>query len=296
MRCYGFIYNPRSGSGHRPALLRASVERLRAAGHEVREYLCDSDRDGDPSQAAEAAVRDACGVLVACGGDGTVNAVARVAKTHHLVLGVLPFGTLNHFAKDLGIHGTAHAEQVLLAGHIREIDAGLVNGRLFLNNAGIGIYPMMVLERERVQKAGIPKWPAFVAACVKIVLKMPFRRLCIKADGVRLARTTPFLFVGNNVYSIEGKSLGRRACLDAGVLGVCTARHVGPAGLFRFALRALMGTLRQDRDFTALTTTKLTVERKRRRALHVSRDGEVCRMRLPLEFSTVPRAIQVLAP
>src|SRR5205823_6168512 len=108
-----------------------------------------------------------CDVLVACGGDGTVNAVAQVAKDRDALLGVLPVGTLNHFAKDLGIYSLPDAEQALLAGQIRKIDAGRVNGHLFINNSGIGIYPMIVLERERARKAGLPKWPAFAVACVR---------------------------------------------------------------------------------------------------------------------------------
>lgn len=294
MRCYGFIYNPRAGDGHRSELLRQSAERLRAQGKTVIEYLTGADC----GELVRSAVRDGCEVIVACGGDGTVNSVAEALwlNKESALLGVLPLGTLNHFAKDLGISGMAEAERVLLEARVAEIDAGVVNGRLFVNNSGIGIYPMMVLEREKVRKTGMPKWPAFVVACIRTILKLPFQRLHLEADGVRIARSTPFLFVGNNVYTVEGKSLGRRNRLDQGVLGICTARHIGPTGLFRIAVRALMGTVSQDRDFTALTARKLTVRRTRRRRVHVSLDGEVCRMRLPLEYSIARRAIQVLAP
>jgi diacylglycerol kinase family enzyme len=299
VRCYGFIYNPRSGDGHRRDLLLLSAERLRAQGKQVREYLA----DGEPGKQVDAALYDGCDVIVACGGDGTVSSVAhalherRGASTNPAaVLGVLPLGTLNHFAKDLGIFGMADAERILLTGQVREIDAGMVNGRLFVNNSGIGIYPMMVLERERVRKAGVPKWPAFVLACIKILLNLPFLRLRLEADGVRLARHTPFLFVGNNVYTVQGKKLGRRRHLDEGLLGIYTARHVGPTGLFRIALRALLGTIRQDRDFTALTAKHLLVSGRPKRPLHVSLDGEVCRMKAPLEYSVLPQALRVLAP
>jgi diacylglycerol kinase family enzyme len=295
---YGLIYNPRSGDGHRSGLLTSSWERLRSEGNEVFEYAV----EGDPGEAAKMAIRNDCDVIVACGGDGTVSAVAHAlwasaeSGARRAVLGVLPFGTLNHFAKDLGINSVEQAQTVLLGDSVREVDAGLVNGRLFVNNSGIGIYPMMVLEREKVQKAGLPKWPAFLVACVRTLVKMPFQHLHLEADGVRLDRATPFLFVGNNEYAIEGKSLGRRKQLDGGVLGIYVARRIGTMGLFRIALRAVMGTVRQDRDFTALTAQKLTVRRRRSRAMHVSMDGEVCRMKPPLEYSLAPRAIRVLAP
>jgi diacylglycerol kinase family enzyme len=298
VRRYGLIYNPRSGDGHRSGLLTSAGERLRSKGNEVLEYVV----EGDPGEGVKKAIHDACDVIVACGGDGTVGGVASALWTSSVcgeggaVLGVLPLGTLNHFAKDLGITSMERAESVLLADHVREVDGGLVNGRLFVNNSGIGIYPMMVLEREKVQKAGLPKWPAFFVACVRTLIRMPFQHLHLEADGVRLARATPFLFVGNNEYTIEGKSLGRREHLDGGVLGIYMARRVGPLGLFRIAVRAVTGTVRRDRDFTALTAQKLTVRRRRKRSVPVSLDGEVCRMKPPLEYSLARRAIRVLAP
>jgi diacylglycerol kinase family enzyme len=298
VRRYGLIYNPRSGDGHRSSLLAGSGGRLRAEGHEVFEYAVEAD----PGEATKTALRNGCDVVVACGGDGTVSAVANAlwhpseAPACGAVLGVLPFGTLNHFAKDLGINSVEQAESVLLGDHVREIDAAVVNGRLFVNNSGIGIYPMMVLQRERVQKAGLPKWPAFFIACIRTLFKMPFQHLDLEAEGARLAQTTPFLFVGNNEYTVEGKSLGRRKHLDKGVLGVYMARRVTPLGLFRMAVRAVMGTVRQDRDFTAFTAQKLTVRRRQKRAIPVSLDGEVCRMKPPLEYSAAPRALRVLVP
>ncbi|MDQ1471585.1 MAG: hypothetical protein QOJ99_3065 [Bryobacterales bacterium] len=295
MRRYGLIYNPRSGDGKRAGLLASSGERLRSEGNEVFEYAV----EGDAGEGAKKALSNACDVIVACGGDGTVNAVAGalwMSGEPGAVLGVLPLGTLNHFAKDLGISSMEQAESVLLDGHVRTVDAGLVNGRLFVNNSGIGIYPMMVLEREKVRQAGLPKWPAFFVACVRTLVRMPFQHLHLEADGVRLARATPFLFVGNNEYSVEGKSLGRRKHLDEGVLAIYMAHRTGPLGLFRIAVRAVLGTVRQDRDFVALTAKKLIVRRRRSRAVPVSLDGEVCRLKPPLEYSVAPRAICVLAP
>jgi diacylglycerol kinase family enzyme len=214
----------------------------------------------------------------------------------HLPLGVFPLGTLNHFAKDLGIHSVAAAERVLFEGGEREIDTGIVNGRMFINNSGIGIYPAVVLEREKKRKSGIPKWPAFLIASIRALVDLPFLRLHLEADGRRLARITPFLFVGNNVYETQGRSIGTRARLDAGVLGVCTARHHGPSGLIRIAFRALAGTVREDRDFTLLTARRLSVQTRRRAELDVSLDGELCRLRPPLHYSIVPRSLRVLVP
>jgi diacylglycerol kinase family enzyme len=292
LRRFGFIFNSRAGRGGKTALVRSAMAAVRARGDEAREYECPSSPAGPVAHAT----RDGCTVIVACGGDGTVSGVAAALRDSHLPLGVFPLGTLNHFARDLGIHSLAEAERVLCHGRVREIDGGMVNGRIFINNSGIGIYPEIVQEREKVRQAGIPKWPAFLFACIWALIKLPFLRLHIEADGVHLARITPFLFVGNNVYETCGRSIGTRARLDAGILGVCTARHHGPTGLIRIAIRALVGTVREDRDFTLLAARKITVRTRRHAELDVSLDGELCRLKPPLHYSVLPRAVRVLAP
>jgi YegS/Rv2252/BmrU family lipid kinase len=289
---FAFIFNPRAGRGRQTALVHAAMAAVRARGDEAREYECIAS----PAEPVARAIGDGCTAIVACGGDGTVSGVAAAMRDSQLPLGVFPLGTLNHFARDLGIHNLAQAERVLCAGRVREIDCGTVNGRLFINNSGIGIYPEIVQEREKVRQSGIPKWPAFLIACIWALIRLPFLRLHIEADGVHLTRITPFLFVGNNVYETQGRTIGTRARLDEGILGVCTASHHGPTGLLRIAFRALAGSVREDRDFTALTARQITVRTRRRAELDVSLDGELCRIEPPLHYSVVPRALRVLAP
>jgi diacylglycerol kinase family enzyme len=292
LRRFGFIYNARAGHGRQASIVHAAADKLRANGDEAREYDCPSDPAGPVADA----LREDCHVIVACGGDGTVSGVASAMRSSGAVLAVLPLGTLNHFAKDIGIFTIGEAEKALLGGHIRVIDLGMVNGRPFVNNSGIGIYPAMVALRERVRKRGIPKWVAFVFACARGLARLPFLRLRLEADYQPLNSITTFLFVGNNVYEIEGWAAGTRKRLDEGALGVCTARHQGPLGLVRMAFRALNGRLRQDRDFTVLTARKLTVRVKHKGRLKVSLDGEVRHLKLPLEYSIAPAALRVLAP
>ncbi|HVW85117.1 MAG TPA: diacylglycerol kinase family protein [Bryobacteraceae bacterium] len=292
MRRFGFIHNLRAGHGRQADIIHLVAARMAAQGHTVREYAC----PGDPARPVRQALDDGCDTVVACGGDGTVSGVARALQKSPAVLAVFPLGTLNHFARDLGIHSVAEAERVLLEGKTREVDAGALNGRLFINNSGIGIYPAIVLARDDARRSGIPKWPAFVIACVKALAKLPFLRLRLEVDGRNLARITPFLFVGNNIYETEGRPIGTRKQLDSGVLGICTARHHGVTGLIRIAFRALFGYLREDRDFTLVTAKRLRVRTKHPKDLHVSLDGEVVRMRQPLNYSIVPRAVRVLAP
>lgn len=240
-------------------------------------------------------MKNGCDVLVACGGDGTVNGVASAVLGARATLGILPLGTLNHFARDLSLSDLAVAEEALIRGKTRMVDVASLNGRMFVNNSGIGIYPVIVLERDAARKTGVPRWPAFVWACIKAVAKPPLVRLRLEADDLHLARVTPFLFVGNNVYRTEGLALGTREKLDSGVLGICTARHHGRLGVVRLAFRSIVGTIRQDQDFTVVTARRLVVRTAARR-VRVSLDGELERMQPPLEYKILPGALKVIAP
>ncbi len=232
---------------------------------------------------------------MACGGDGTVNGVASAVLGSSAALGILPLGTLNHFAKDLGISSLAAAEDALIRGNTRMVDVASLNGRIFVNNSGIGIYPVIVLERDAVRKTGVPRWPAFVWACLKTIVKLPLVRLRLEADETHLVRVTPFLFVGNNLYRTEGLAVGTRERLDGGLLGICTARHHGRLGIVRLAFRSIVGTIRRDRDFTVLTARRLVVRTAARR-IRVSLDGELGRMQPPLQYEILPGALRVIAP
>jgi diacylglycerol kinase family enzyme len=285
------ILNPRAGRGGQTAVIRAVSERLRENGHSTAEFEC-LDSSAEP---AASALKDGCDVLVACGGDGTVNGVASAVLGSRAALGVLPLGTLNHFARDLGISSLAVAEHALIRGNERMVDVASLNGQIFVNNSGIGIYPVIVLERDAIRKSGIPRWPAFVWACLKAIAKPPLARLRLEADETHLARVTPFLFVGNNVYRTEGLAVGTREWLDSGVLGICTGRHRGRLGIVRLAFRSVVGTIRQDRDFTVLTARRLVV-RTAARHVRVSLDGELGRMRPPLQYEILPGALKVIAP
>ena len=234
---------------------------------------------------ARRAARDArTRFVVAGGGDGTINAVASELVGTDKALGVLPFGTLNHFAKDLRIPlDHADAARLIVEGHTARVDVGEVNGRYFLNNSSLGLYPSLVRERERLQeRAGFGKWTAFLRALFAVLRRYPFVSVRLDADGKKLRRRTPFVFIGNNRYEFDAFNAGRRTRLDAGELSLHTTRDIGRLGLARLALRALFGRLSQDRDFDSLGAREVWVETRRAR-LRVATDGEVTVMRTPLQ-------------
>ena len=235
-------------------------------------------------------------IVVAGGGDGTVNAVASAVAGSDKTLGVLPLGTLNHFARDLKIpNDLERAARTIVSGHTVRVDVGEVNGRIFLNNSSLGLYPTIVREREKNKKLGSGKWPAFVWAAVTALRRYPFLDVRLSADGKEFRRRTPFVFVGNNEYAMERLNIGVRDCLDKGQLSLYIAHRTGRWGLVRLALRALLGRLREEKDFLALCTKEIRIQTRHKR-LRVAFDGEVDVMETPLHYRVRPGALRVIVP
>lgn len=271
------------------------AESFRALGETPR--ILHPSEDQDIVALAHEAAKSSEQIVVAAGGDGTISAVASELAGTDKILGVLPIGTLNHFAKDLGIPlDLETAVQTIKEGHTTAVDTGEVNGRIFINNSSLGIYPQIVSRREAQQeRLARGKWPAFLWATVQAFRRFPFLDLRVEFEGQQLARKTAFLFVGNNEYEIAGFRLGSRACLNAGRLGLYFSHGTGRLGLIRLALHALFGRVDQARDFEAFCVTEARIETSHRRLL-VARDGEVEWMKTPLHYRIRPGALRVLVP
>jgi len=248
-------------------------------------------------EAARKAAASATDVVVAGGGDGTISTVAAALAGGPKPLGVLPLGTWNNFARDLGIPlASDEAIRTIAAGHVRTVDVGEVNGHLFINNASIGVYPRMVARREGLRlRLGGRKWLAPLAAFAAAFRRFPLMRVRVEVDGRTVRSTTPLLFVGNNRYEISLLSAGRRPRLDGGCVCMYLVKATGRFNLARLALRALFGRLDQAKDFEAGCAAELWVETRRRR-LKVAKDGDVVSLRPPLHFRSRPGALRVLAP
>jgi diacylglycerol kinase family enzyme len=247
--------------------------------------------------ARRAAEDDETKIVVAGGGDGTINAVASQLVGTEKILGVLPFGTLNHFAKDLGVPlDVEGAARAVVAGRTARVDVGEVNGRIFLNNSSLGLYPSLVREREKLQeRSGRGKWSAAFWAALTVLRRYPFLSVRLDVDGEEMQRRTPFVFIGNNEYELDAFHVGTRARLDAGTLSLHVTRDIGRFGLARLGLRALFGRLREDKDFDALRAREVWIETRHSR-LRVATDGEVRIMRPPLQYRVLPGALRVCVP
>ncbi len=253
-------------------------------------------RGDDISSLAAHALAERRRPVVAGGGDGTVNAVAGKLAGTDTALGVLPMGTLNHFAKDVGIPLDLEAAvDNLFTGKIRKVDVGEVNGRVFVNNSGIGFYPHFVRHREELERRGRVKRLAVLLA-IRAALRRYFRlRMKLHMDEAEaLDHLTPFFFVGNNRYQTSGLDIGTRRNLDSGRLWVCTAPKTGRNNIWSAALRTLIGRP-TDQDLNAVEVEEMWVEPRTAR-VNVSTDGEVSMMNAPLHYRIRPRALKVIVP
>ena len=248
------------------------------------------------STLVKSAAEGASQVVVAAGGDGTVNTVASALADTGKILGVLPVGTLNHFAKDLQIPlDVAEAIATISSGHSVEIDIGEVNGNVFINNSSLGLYPSIVTEREKQQRLGAGKWPAFVWAAWSVLRRYPFVDVRLTLDGMSVNRRTPFVFIGNNRYEMEGFRIGARSCLSEGRLSLYTTNRTSRMGLFILALRALMGRIKVDKDFLEVCATEIWIDTRHRR-VRVALDGEVTILTPPLHYRILPQSLRVMVP
>ncbi len=269
-----------------------------AAGADVEIILASGDGlkvlTGSAIAAAQAGEID--GIVVG-GGDGTVSSVAGLVTGTGVPLGVLPLGTLNHFARDLGMPPDMEAAAAVIArGHPRSVDIGEVNGTRFINNSLIGVYPYMVIERERRRRMhGLGKWPAMGIAFVRMLWRFPRRRLSLHVAGRATPYRTPLMFVGVNEYRLDGLEVRRPRGLDGGELLIFVVKQQRALGLLWLAVRVFFAGLRESEDLDLVRCTEAEI-RTRASRVPVARDGEVDRMHGPLRYRLLPKALTVIAP
>jgi diacylglycerol kinase family enzyme len=289
------VINASSGFGYTAERADELTKKFQSHGLNVEVTLT---RNGEEiAQAVQHAIACKPRLVVAGGGDGTISAVGAALTGTGITLGVLPMGTLNHFAKDMRIPLELDAALLAIAaGGVTRIDVGNVNDRIFLNNSSLGLYPDVVRDRERQQRRlGWGKWRAFLWAIFRVLRRNSFIDVRLIINNRAVSRRVPFIFIGNNEYVMEGFSIGERRHLDDGHLGLYMARHSGRLGLLKLAALALLGRLRQTRDFDAVAVEEIEIV-SRRKQLRVAIDGEVTMMDTPLRYRIVPNALTVIAP
>lgn len=231
--------------------------------------------------------------VVVGGGDGTLGGAAGVLADSRTSLAILPLGTRNHLALELGIpEDLPEAASVAVDGYHRQIDIGCAGKRVFVNNASLGIYTCLVREREA---HSAPKWLATVPAAVATIRQWRAQAFDLVVDRKRRDLRTPLLFIGNNRYSFAKGKVGARESLSDGTLSLYAVAAQRPLGLAAFAARALVGRADPSNDFEEkFDARRIVVDGKG--PIDVALDGEVVSLTRPVVFKTLPGALSVIVP
>jgi diacylglycerol kinase family enzyme len=286
------LVNPKAGGRTGPGLCDEIAAAFAAAGSDVSLIEL---KPGDDviERAREAAMSSE--VVVAGGGDGTVNAVATALAGTDTALGVLPAGTLNHFARDAKLPSEIdQAAATVVAGRTVTVDVAEVNGRVFVNNSSIGVYPNAVAIREQLRREGRRKWIAMGIAIWRVLRTYRGVTVDLEVNGKKFSARTPFVFVGNNEYVIEGRQIGAREHLTSGQIFVYLAPAIATRRLPLLLLRALFGHARETHAFETIPTSELKIDSMHRRPIAVSLDGETTTLKMPLHYRSRPAALKVI--
>jgi diacylglycerol kinase family enzyme len=296
------VFNPSAGHGdaeQAQATIRAACA---SAGRAVT-LLRVSPMHPVGERAREAVRRAQAvgGVVVAAGGDGTLNAVAQVVLGSGCVFGVLPQGTFNYFGRAHGIPADlGEALQVLLRDEAQPVQVGLVNERVFLVNASLGLYPKLLEDREGWKaQFGRSRWVAIGAGLFTFLRGRRSLRLALDVEGTARDVRTATLFVGNNALQMQQLGLPLAEAIDSGHLGAVMLKPVGRLAMALLLLRGAFGRLGDADQVLTQACTQLTVNRRPSlgpRRIKVATDGEVTRMPLPLRFAVSPQPLWLIKP
>ena len=293
-RRYHVFLNKEAGSvGETDQEANDIADEFGEAGVEATVVAVEPQRLADAMREAWKPGTDA---IVIAGGDGTVNCAAAVAVESNIVLGVLPMGTFNHFAKDLGMpDDLSGAIRFLAEADVVAVDVGEVNGRVFVNNASIGVYPEMVGEREDIRRRrGWGKLRAAPLAIVHTLRRLPVHRLRLTVDDSPPAEiTTPLLFIGNGLFDEFGVRVGQRTSLSDHRLGAYVIVTSSRWRLITNAFRARVGGIEAAAQMQRLAGETLVVDSDEA-LLEVALDGEPTDLRVPLQFRSRAGALHVL--
>ncbi|MDB4939785.1 MAG: sphingosine kinase [Candidatus Doudnabacteria bacterium] len=274
--------------------LNRIYEALKKTDFEILEYI-ENDKQ-TISQFAEAAAKDNFEMVVAAGGDGTISSVATRLVHSNTALGVIPMGTYNNFAKDLGIPlDIETAVENLVSGIPKLIDVGEVNGHHFINNSSIGLYPHLVLRREMAESKGMPRIFATIHAALKVFQKFPYHKVKLLVGDKETHRETPLMFFGNGYYDFDGLNIGARVLPTDGTLSLYILKNVKRMELLKLSFMAFSNKIHNDPRFEKHFVSRATVEVPKK-IIYVAKDGEVLKMQSPLQYKVKQRALKVIVP
>ena len=289
-------------SGWSAAGEQATRVREVLAGMDPDPHFCRVEHGRDLASLARQRVEDGSTVVIAAGGDGTINAVASALVHRQATLGIIPAGTLNHFARDLGFSlDPVEAAQQLLNSQELSVDVGQVNGRVFINNSVLGLYPIYWVVRRAFESHGwggsaLGRFAAVLGGILRVFWRLPHLHLRLVTETEVREVETPFILVANNEHELEKGRIGKRKALNEGHLWVYVMRRSSRWAVLRYFLRYIAGRFSRYDAFEEFKVKELCIRTGRRKRIGVGVDGEVVPMHSPLEYRSLPGALRVLVP
>jgi len=292
------VMNAGSGNDDKDSS-RAALERAFAQrGNAVRFHLIENPDDIEETvQEAKQACIDQPGVLVAAGGDGTVNASVAAIAGSDIPFAVVPLGTFNYFARDIGMPlEPAAAASAILGGTIVPTHVARINHKPFLVNASIGLYVRLIQERERHEaRLGRNRVVAVASGLVTALRGHYSMTLEMVVDGKPRTVRTPLVFLGKNYLQLKNLDFDIAAGIAAGQVGVITIEDAGPLTMVAIAWRALIGKPERAEKLNAFCVEKLEIK-TRRPLISAVVDGEIMVLKSPLKIEIERNALQVVQP
>ena len=287
--------NAKSGA-HQAERTRTLLERvLQESGRPFQISVATGE---ELSRVANRKAASNAAVLVAGGGDGTICTVAKAALKHDKTLGVIPLGTFNYFARNLGIPLEEDAAaRIVLEGHTVRAPVLDLDGRLVLNNSSFGIHPAVLLKRRKLYRLwGRNQLNAYLSVMLTAFQPPPKLRVRLASDEGEIVRETPLVMICANAFQMQAFALAGTECLAAGKFALYVARMAGRRTIFWLGLRTLLQRLRPGIDYEVICSSDVTIESLRRPELRASVDGELERLQSPMRFRIHPQPLCVLAP
>ena len=288
------------GSGHGDAAdcereIRAGFE---AVGRSHRVLVASTAAEVEQQTRVAMTGYDKSQVIVAAGGDGTINLVAGLVLARDLPFGVIPLGTFNYFARDLGIPLEPRAAATAIAtGHLRRVHVARVNGHLFLNNSSFGLYRKLLEQREHdKQRFGRYKIVAVLSALATVWKFRQVYTLRMELDGRPATMRTPMLFFGINSLQLEKLDLDVARCTHAGQMAVIALQPTSRGQLLGLALKGALQGLHDSPELRCHGASAVLVEQAGVRRTRVAVDGESIDCSMPLRFEVQRDALQVVVP
>jgi len=299
---YYFVLNSRSGSADAPEAKQIMERMLKDAGRPHEFFMVENPAKlAETAQRAVARAAETNGAVIASGGDGTLAATAQAVLPTGQPFGIVPNGTFNYFGRAQEVPNDVEAAmRIVLDPELRQVQVGTVNGRVFLVNASLGLYPKLLHDRERfTHQYGRKRVVAMWAGLVSLWHDHGQLMLDIEVDGKRQSVRTPTLFVGNNHLQLERVGLPEAEEVKEHRLAAVMVKPVSSKQLLWLALRGALGQLGDDDHVINFSFSRLAVNAvngAHGRQVEVATDGERTWMRTPLKFEVAPKPLLLLSP